>query len=696
MGLFKGLSILALAAQALANSSLEIIQAQVVKESLKDHHVGGYRVSRFGYVVRRGFPFQLTVTTTEPLPQGASFDIATDKRPVKFEVVNMETKKDNQYLLTVNTPPDAQIDMYDDISIVVKSPERRERFEFFYPWPIYLVYNPYNPEDKGAYWGPDNHTLLEEYLNDEYGVIFDGSLHDYDSIRWFYGQHDEDSLKAAFYLLDKFNDTSDPALTSLHLTKRIMYNDKQNPDGILEGRWEETFPNGTSPEAWTSSDKIIKLWHVGNHVPVKYGQCWVFAALTNTLVCTIGIPSRQLTAFGARIDQTARTYKTYHHIVIQHYTEDGRLLASEGSVWNFHSWIDIHINRPDLGTDQWDGWQALDGVWPGLGPAPVKAVHDLADNVMYNVDNVISTVHASVQDVLEVCDMKPPGTGRVTPEWLNEHCKANQTIKYDNQGVRLIVSKSPVAGDFSGQDITEVYVNKSVDAFIPFEPTPPPSANSLSPHPFTVSLTPKRLRSEVGAPIECVITARSPSDQVIVDLLMVAQLTDNYGEAYEVVGQKKTTVVAGAQGTDVLFRVEPEDYIKNNLHGRFVELRVFATVRESGQTVMECTVVRLTAPAPFIKAPGVVPAESEREHAMHIEFTNPLPHSLTNLKLTLHAPALPDIHNTEHTISSLMPEQPIRLVRPIVASVPGVHTVLVSMSADNLPHFFHSFDVVVA
>ena len=53
-------------------------------------------------------------------------------------------------------------------------------------------------------------------------------------------------------------------------------------NGILSGRWAEPYDGGTSPWDWTGSVKIIEEYMDNNGRPVKYGQCWVFSAVTVT------------------------------------------------------------------------------------------------------------------------------------------------------------------------------------------------------------------------------------------------------------------------------------------------------------------------------------------------------------------------------------------------------------------------------
>lgn len=51
---------------------------------------------------------------------------------------------------------------------------------------------------------------------------------------------------------------------------------------MLAGRWDNNYEDGTSPMAWIGSVDILKRWKKFGCQPVKYGQCWVFAAVACT------------------------------------------------------------------------------------------------------------------------------------------------------------------------------------------------------------------------------------------------------------------------------------------------------------------------------------------------------------------------------------------------------------------------------
>lgn len=51
---------------------------------------------------------------------------------------------------------------------------------------------------------------------------------------------------------------------------------------MLQGNWGEDYSRGVSPLEWTGSVAILRQWAAGGGQPVKYGQCWVFAAVMCT------------------------------------------------------------------------------------------------------------------------------------------------------------------------------------------------------------------------------------------------------------------------------------------------------------------------------------------------------------------------------------------------------------------------------
>ena len=63
------------------------------------------------------------------------------------------------------------------------------------------------------------------------------------------------------------------------IVHQVNSNDGDN--GVLEGRWDGKYSDGTSPSAWTGSVKILEDYLLSRR-SVKYGQCWVFAGVLTT------------------------------------------------------------------------------------------------------------------------------------------------------------------------------------------------------------------------------------------------------------------------------------------------------------------------------------------------------------------------------------------------------------------------------
>lgn len=59
------------------------------------------------------------------------------------------------------------------------------------------------------------------------------------------------------------------------ISKMVNSNDD---DGILTGRWDGEYEDGTAPSAWTGSVPILQEY-LDTERAVSYGQCWVFSGV---------------------------------------------------------------------------------------------------------------------------------------------------------------------------------------------------------------------------------------------------------------------------------------------------------------------------------------------------------------------------------------------------------------------------------
>ncbi|XP_034021863.1 protein-glutamine gamma-glutamyltransferase 2-like [Thalassophryne amazonica] len=249
----------------------------------------------------------------------------------------------------------------------------------------------------------------KEYVLNEYGSLYRGSFGHIRPKSWDYGQFEPLMMDICTRLLDvNPKHEKDPAddvaarCNPIYVSRVISRMINSVGDrGVLEGCWGGPYWPFTSPSHWNGSYSILKNWFEKDCQPVKYGQCWVFAAVMCSVMRAMGIPCRTVTNFESAHD-------TNQNLVIDvyHY-EDGECQAND-SVWNFHVWVEGYMRRPDLSEDgKYDGWQVLDptpqeesdGMYC-CGPAPVCAILSGDLHHKYDLPFVFAEVNADCIDYL--------------------------------------------------------------------------------------------------------------------------------------------------------------------------------------------------------------------------------------------------------------------------------------------------------
>ncbi|KAM3922553.1 protein-glutamine gamma-glutamyltransferase 2 [Leptodactylus fuscus] len=342
-------------------------------------------------------------------------------------------------VLSIISPPDARIGKY-ALSLETSTGIEENSCnlgEFF------LLFNPWCPEDSVYMENDEERT---EYVVTQHGIIFQGTKDSIDFVPWNFGQFEDSILDAALEVLDKnpkfFEDSTtdctqrnDPVYISRVVSAMVNCNDD---NGILQGRWDNRYTDGVSPMTWIGSVDILRRWKKFQCQAVRYGQCWVFAAVACSVLRCLGIPARVVTNFNSAHD-------TNSNLVIEQYWDEHGTKQNKhrDMIWNFHCWVEAWMNRLDL-PEGYDGWQVIDptpqeksdGVYC-CGPAPVLAIKegDLAIN--YDVPFVFAEVNADVVCYVEQKD----GTVRKT--------------KYTSQVGQNISTKA--VGKDSREDITHNY-----------------------------------------------------------------------------------------------------------------------------------------------------------------------------------------------------------------------------------------------
>ncbi|RWS13967.1 hemocyte protein-glutamine gamma-glutamyltransferase-like protein, partial [Dinothrombium tinctorium] len=231
----------------------------------------------------------------------------------------------------------------------------------------------------------ENSNFLNDYILNEEGRILSGTYLKKSFIPWHYSQFKPSLIPAMKLFLSWLPLTpeqrADPVLMAREVTSMVNNNGQDN--GVLVGRWDGKYEsirasNGqiikaNNPNYWDGSAEILERFYRNPYYPVLYGQCWVFSGLSTTIFRFLGIPSRTVTNYeSGHEDRPFDLYLTqYLH----------RRDIKQELQWNFHVWNEIWMRRPDLGTNQYDGWQATDATPQVLinkihnvGPVPVKAI----------------------------------------------------------------------------------------------------------------------------------------------------------------------------------------------------------------------------------------------------------------------------------------------------------------------------------
>ncbi|XP_045395802.1 protein-glutamine gamma-glutamyltransferase 5 [Lemur catta] len=307
-----------------------------------------------------------------------------------------------------------------------------------------LLFNPWCPED-AVYL--DSEPQRQEYVMNDYGFIYQGNKNWIRPCPWNYGQFEDNIIDICLTLLDKslhfqIDPATDCALrgSPIYVSRVVCAMINSNDDsGVLNGNWSENYTDGVNPAEWTGSVAILKQWRATGCQPVRYGQCWVFAAVMCTVMRCLGIPTRVITNFDSGHDTDGNL------IIDEYYDNTGRILNNKkkDTIWNFHVWNECWMARQDL-PPGYGGWQVLDATPQetsnGLyccGPASVSAIKEGEVDLDYDTRFAFSMVNADCVS------------------WL-VHGGREQKLHRDTSSVGNFISTKSIQSD-ERDDITENY-----------------------------------------------------------------------------------------------------------------------------------------------------------------------------------------------------------------------------------------------
>ncbi|XP_049423506.1 coagulation factor XIII A chain [Epinephelus fuscoguttatus] len=606
----------------------------------KEHHTQLYHSDHL--IVRRGQEFQVKVTFNRPykpdsdkfalefvigsspeFSKGTYIPVFPNKeRPSSWEGRITNTADS---IVTVGITPAANCIVgkyYMYVAVATPFGIRRTRRDDSRS--LYILFNPWASADAVFL---DDEKEREECVMTEMGIIYHGAFDDVAERNWNYGQFNYGVLDACLYIMDR----SDMPITNrgdpIRVTRKAsaMLNSRDD-DGVLVGNWSGDYTYGVAPTSWTGSTDIL-LTYASSKMPVCYAQCWVYAAVFNTFLRCLGIPSRVVTNYYSAHDNDGNL-KT--DIILD---ENGRIdrNRTKDSIWNYHCWNECYMSRPDLPAG-FGGWQVVDATpqetSDGMyrcGPASVQAIKH--GQICFPFDAAF--VFAEVNSDVVFYSRSKDGT--------MEPVKVNRT----HVG-RMVLTKSP--GDMTRRDVSDQYkfpegsaeertvLEKAEEYGCQRDKSELPVAD--------VEVVLPTLEVSVGNDFDLTLEFKNSSDQRrTVDAYISGTVVFYTGvPSSEFLFRNPTVTIGPNESVKETVTVESKAYMKNLVEQANLNFITSGKVKETGQIVTAMKVVTLHNPKLTVTVSDG--CKVNEETMATVEFTNPFSFGLEGVYIRMEGPGL--------------------------------------------------------
>ncbi|XP_037307040.2 protein-glutamine gamma-glutamyltransferase 2-like [Pungitius pungitius] len=637
-------------------------------------------------IVRRGQPFSITVQCSGTIPPNHHLELVLHigkKDEVEIKVQKERGVGDkwwfsqqgaqDEMLLTLHSQPDAIIGQY-RLTMLMMSPDGRT-IEKTDKTRFHLLFNPWCKDD--AVYLPDE-KLLQEYIMNESGVIYMGSTERIDGISWSYGQFEDYVMDICFEVLNNskealknsemdINLRSDPVYVSRIITAMVNSNGDR---GVLTGRWHEPYSDGVAPTKWTGSVPILQQWSRAGAGPVKYGQCWVFAAVACTVLRCLGIPTRLITNFNSAHDVDGNLSVD---ILLNEKLERVDSRNKADSSWNFHCWVESWMRRGDLPKGN-DGWQVLDPTPQELsdgefccGPCPVTAIKEGNLAVKYDAPFIFAEVNAD------------------TIYWIIHDNGQRQKIKVDHTAVGRNISTKSVYGN-QREDVTlrYKYPEGSMKEREVYE-----KAGRRYPEPINENTEPglklsiKHAKPVFGTDFDVFVEVKNEGGSEAHAQLTIIVTAATYSSLHrgECKRQKINVTVPAHKAHREVLRLHYDDYAHCVSEHHLIKVRAFLDSSGNGDPIMTTANIPLSMPEVLVQVPGKA-VEFETAKAF-FTFTNPLPVPLVGGVFTVEGAGL--LVATEIPVSGdILPGQEVSVGLSFSPIRSGVRTLIVDFESNRL------------
>ncbi|XP_072917692.1 protein-glutamine gamma-glutamyltransferase 2-like [Hemitrygon akajei] len=663
-----------------------------------------HNTADFGFkklILRRGSRFTIIVNFTsrgyKPQSDQISFIVETvlealgtsDK--VEFQLSSSlssnswnavpEKNVGSQLTLSMCSPPTSKIGCF-SLKMVCTTQGHSKQFQL---GEFILLFNPWCSDDSVFLPSEDQR---KEYVLNDLGLIFLGTNKNIESRGWNFGQFEDRILDICLKVLDNSNNClenpkedcskrCDPTYVSRIVSAMVNSNDDK---GILVGNWGSNFSDGVPPTSWNGSVSILRRWNDSGFNAVRYGQCWVYAAVAVTVLRSLGIPTRHITNFNSAHDKEK-------DLRIDSFSDvRGRTLnISKDSIWNFHCWVECWMKRPDL-KQGFEGWQVLDptpqersdGIYC-CGPSSLKAIKNGDVDMKFDTPFVFAEVNADVVS------------------WLVYDDSTRKQIGVNSNLVGQYISTKAVGRD-EREDVTHnykypegseeernVYRKANMTANMPREENKP----------FTIKLNAKRSCMN-GSDFEAsVVVTNGSSVKKDCRLLLCAQTTTYNGKPHEECGWKDQEhfIIGPQEAKTETLQVHYADYTKSLVDHNQICVTALVIEYDTNEVLVAKKVITIQNPELQIKIIGE-PVQY-RELVAEISLTNPLPNDLCNGIFLVEGAGLTDEQRLPCPVQTIKPQQEVKLRAKFSPHKAGQRKLLAQFNCDRLSNVKGCKNVII-
>ncbi|XP_043784333.1 hemocyte protein-glutamine gamma-glutamyltransferase-like [Apis laboriosa] len=584
----------------------------------------------------------------------------------------------------VRSPVDSPVGMWQlNIETTIVGSKRSPN-TYNYDKDIYLLFNPWLKEDL-VYM--EDEQLLDEYILNDVGKIWVGAWGSARGREWIFGQFDAYVLKACQLLLErsgiKANSRGDPIQMCRAISRIVNSNDDK---GVVTGRWDGDYQDGTAPAAWTGSVPILEQF-LETGESVKYGQCWVFAGVVTTVCRALGMPSRVVSNLVSAHDANASlSVDRYYSKNNEELEYDPNNLEGEDSIWNYHVWNDVWMARPDL-PKGYGGWQAIDstpqepseGVYQ-CGPASVEAIKQGVVGYNYDVTFMLASVNADLM------------------RWIEDPDSEMGFRKIDCNKYhigRMILTKAPWVydpnGDRDREDITSLYKAKegtelerltlyravrSTELAKRFYSLPSPAKEDVEFDLVDIE------RVNIGQPFAVIVNIKNKSNEkrTIQAILSAGSVYYKGIKAHLVKRASGDFVLEPYASEQLRLTITVDDYLDKLVEYCNMKLYSIATVVETKQTWADEDDFQVLKPNIVVKIDGEPTVG--KPSIISLRFKNPLQRVLTDCKFNYAGPGL--TRNKTLAFRDVDPEEDVYVEHQLIPQKSGSQKIIATFTSKEL------------